>query len=225
MREEVSLFDLSLMFGIDHSPCLKTGDSWAISSTEEKWTQLKPPVQRQGFSSLHSEYFWLRLHPDHDVHRSGGKSIPLNSNSLLPCSESTGRTKLTGWKGFTHLDNGSSIPFGLVLQHLSKFRPGSIRNGLGQLMFFYHSLHIQVFQANHLVFANEPGRQPVKEILTGIFDFFVNPGYYYSSCLVPVTASNPGRRTNFEPGSISFLSFVSMNPNHYQKSTGRLDWT
>jgi hypothetical protein len=43
---------------------------------------------------------------------------------------------LTGWKGFTHLDNGSSIPFGLVLQHLSKFRPGSIRNGLGQLMFF-----------------------------------------------------------------------------------------
>ncbi len=37
---------LELIINLDHSLCLKVGDSWVILSTEGKWTKLNPLAQR-----------------------------------------------------------------------------------------------------------------------------------------------------------------------------------
>jgi hypothetical protein len=95
------------------------------------------------------------------------------------------RAELTGGEGLVHFRDDVSVPPGFILG--DELRPGSIGNGFGKTMIFYHVLHLQILQTDHLVLANQPGGEFVKKIMASILNLLMDPSDFQASFLPTIT--------------------------------------
>lgn len=63
-----------------------------------------------------------------------------------------------------------AVPVSLIGQLANKLKPRTVRNSLRQFAVFYHSLNIQVFDHDQLVFLNQSGRRLVGPVETAVGD-------------------------------------------------------
>lgn len=75
-------------------------------------------------------------------------------NNFVP--EATAVADLRGREPSSDTDDGPSIPFSLVIQHVQEHSPPGIMLGLGKIA-FGDLPYIQVLDCNRLVLANESG--------------------------------------------------------------------
>lgn len=90
----------------------------------------------------------------------------------------------------TDLQQVLSSPFGLVLQLPEELAPRNIRYSLCKAVVLHHPRDVQVFnrQAGDLVFASQPVRQLVQEIIPPVADFLVE-FCHLQNRLLPVLAA------------------------------------
>ena len=88
----------------------------------------------------------------------------------------TTATRLTRRVPAINLGKGASIPGGLVLQLADELAPSQVADMLCQAVIFQHVLHGQTLYANHLVFADDAGREFVLEIAAFVGDLRVQAG-------------------------------------------------
>src|SRR5262245_31704068 len=88
----------------------------------------------------------------------------------------TDRTPLGTGVPAVDRDHGPPIPARLVLQLAQQFPPAHIRNGFGQAVILQHALDGQRLDTDHLVLADESGRELVLEITPPVGDTRVEPG-------------------------------------------------
>jgi hypothetical protein len=72
-------------------------------------------------------------------------------------------------------------------------------------MIFHHVLHLQILQADHLVLANQPGRQLVKKILASILDLLVDPSDFQASFLPTITSVLATRENSLPSSQLLFV--------------------
>lgn len=72
---------------------------------------------------------------------------------------STARTSLAAWIKGWYFDNHSPCPTGFVIKLSEEFSPSSIRNAFCKVVIANHTLYIEVFYTNDLVFFHQCGRQ------------------------------------------------------------------
>ena len=83
---------------------------------------------------------------------------------------STGRTPLRTGIPAIDRDQRAPIPPGLVREHAEQFSPTHIGDGFRQAVIFQHMLDCQRLDTDHLVLADESGRQLVLKITAAIGD-------------------------------------------------------
>ena len=91
---------------------------------------------------------------------------------LIPAS---GTNLTTGVEG-GHSHHGAFIPPRLIFQHSEEVPPASITDLMGQLMVAHHPLDIEVFDCDHLVFANESSAQFLVMVVTPVRNALMDPG-------------------------------------------------
>lgn len=82
-----------------------------------------------------------------------------------------------------HLQQFAAVQFHLVLKLAKKLTPTYIGNRLCKSVIPKHSLDIQVFHGDRLVFTGKPCGQLVQEILTNVCDAFMEAGNTDTSVL------------------------------------------
>ena len=95
-------------------------------------------------------------------------------------------TQLTGGRKPTDVLDILSVPLGLVFQLGCKLIPAHFPDCQGQFTVLHHALDVQVFQANGVKGANDPGAYLVQEVLPLVPDTLMKPGYYHLLLLVAV---------------------------------------
>jgi hypothetical protein len=85
-------------------------------------------------------------------------------------------------------DQASPIPLALVGQHGQQHPPAGIADDARQAAVFHHAGNVQVFDHDHLIFANESGAELVHGVLPAVADESVQAGEF-QACLESVLGS------------------------------------
>jgi len=99
--------------------------------------------------------------------------------------ESADRTQFARWKPAVNADKRPPMPRTLVLQHADQFAPAGIANCSGKTVVRHHAAHVQVFDRDHLVFANQAGRKLLQIVAANIRNLLVDLGHP-ELCLAPI---------------------------------------
>src|SRR5690348_11529481 len=83
---------------------------------------------------------------------------------------------------------GASVPGGLVLQLSEQFSPAYVGDGFRQAVILQHVLDGQRLDTDHLVLADEPGRQLVLKITPSVGNAGVDTSYLAPGFLLVLTA-------------------------------------
>lgn len=89
----------------------------------------------------------------------------------------TVRATLGAGEPLVNFDKLAPIPCGLVLQLSDQFTPTTIANGSRQFVVSYHSLHMQILNRNHLIFAYQLSGQLMQKVLSRILNSSLNPSH------------------------------------------------
>src|SRR5215475_10776227 len=100
---------------------------------------------------------------------------------------STRRTQLRRRKVPVQWKVGSPVPGRLVFQFPEYFPERRIRDVFGKIVILYHPGHVQSFDKDRLVLADDLRREFLKRIPSGVADFGVQFGYFKSG-LLPIIA-------------------------------------
>src|SRR5215510_11622010 len=82
---------------------------------------------------------------------------------------------------------GPAVPFRLVLQFTEYFTKCRINDVLSKIVVLNHPGHVQSFDKDRLVLANDLRREFLKRVPSGVADFGVQFGYFKSG-LLPIIA-------------------------------------
>ena len=98
------------------------------------------------------------------------------------------------------LDQVSPVPFALVRQERKQHSPRRIRDDACEAMILHHPSNVEVFDYNHLVFANEPSRQLLEMVTPPVGNASVQSGKFLSSLVSVVrsfhlSAERPGEQS------------------------------
>ena len=96
----------------------------------------------------------------------------LHLRVLIPASGTNLTAGVEG--GYTH--NSASIPLSLIFQHSKEVAPTSVADIMSQLVVAHHPLDIEVFDCDHLVFANESSAQFLVMVVTPVRNALMDPG-------------------------------------------------
>src|SRR6516225_8611606 len=107
----------------------------------------------------------------------------------------TRRTQLRRRKVPVQWKVGSPVPFRLVFQFTEYFTERRIRNMFGQIVVLNHPGHVQSFDIDRLVLADDPGREFLKRVSSGIADSGVQSGYFKSGLPAIIAALDLARHT------------------------------
>ncbi|QXX76713.1 hypothetical protein MHY1_p00235 (plasmid) [Methylovirgula sp. HY1] len=77
---------------------------------------------------------------------------------------------LRAWEPSPAFDKRLARARGLVFQNVRKHSPSRIACRSGEAVVLHHSLHVQIFDSNHLVFVYDPSRQLVQVVFAGAGD-------------------------------------------------------
>jgi hypothetical protein len=110
----------------------------------------------------------------------------------------TGRTQLRRRKEPIQWNVGSAVPFRLVFQLAEYFTERCVRNMFGQIVVLNHHGHVQSFDIDRLVLANDPGREFLKRVSSGIADSGMQSGYFKSGILAIIAALDLARHTSLK---------------------------
>src|SRR5262249_31710512 len=97
------------------------------------------------------------------------------------------RTQLGRWKVPIQWKIASSIPFRLVLQFTEYFTECRINDVLGKIVILRHPGHVQSFDKDRLVLADDLRREFLNRVSSGVADFGVLPRHPQSG-LLPIVA-------------------------------------
>jgi hypothetical protein len=81
----------------------------------------------------------------------------------------------------------SSVPHGLVFQFADYLPERRIRDMFGKIVILYHPGHVQAFDIDRLVLADDLRREFLKRVSSGIADSGVQPGHSESGSLSIIT--------------------------------------
>jgi len=90
---------------------------------------------------------------------------------------------------------GSAAPFRLVFQFPEYFSERRVCDMFGQIVVLNHPGHVQSFDIDRLVLADDLRREFLKRVSSGIADFGVQPGYFKSGFLTVIAALHLTRET------------------------------
>ena|SRR5215510_7948500 len=93
---------------------------------------------------------------------------------------------------------GSPIPVRLISQFSEYFAERGIRNVFGKIMVLNHSSHVQPFDKDRLVLADDLRRELLKRVSAGVADFGVQPRYLEPGFLAIITAINLARQATLK---------------------------
>src|SRR5262245_28578614 len=93
---------------------------------------------------------------------------------------------------------GSPIPFRLVFQSTEYFSERRVRNMFGQIVVLNHPGHVQSFDIDRLVLADDLRREFLKRVSSGIADFGVQSGYFKSGLLAIIAPLDLARHTSLK---------------------------
>jgi hypothetical protein len=89
----------------------------------------------------------------------------------------TRRTQLRRRKERIQWQICPAVPGCLVFQFTEYFSERRIRNMFGKIVILNHPRHVQSFHKDRLVLADDPRREFLKRVSSGIADFGVQSGY------------------------------------------------
>src|SRR5215475_8137641 len=111
----------------------------------------------------------------------------------------TRRTQLRRRKKPVQWQIGSPIPFGLVSEFAEYFPKRRINDVFGQRVILRHPGHVQSFDKDRLVLADDLRREFLNRVSSGIADSGVESGYFMFSFLAIVTALDLARQAALKP--------------------------
>src|SRR5262245_35899964 len=85
-----------------------------------------------------------------------------------------------------------------VFQFTEYLAERSIRNVFGKIMVLHHSSHVQSFDKDRLVLADDLCRKILKRVSASVADFGVQPRYLESGFLAIITAINLARQATLK---------------------------
>src|SRR5215510_13827941 len=101
---------------------------------------------------------------------------------------------------------GSAVPFRLVFQFAEYFSERRINDVLSKIVVLNHPGHVQSFDNDRLVLADDLCCEFLKRVSSGIADFGVESGYFQSGLLPIIAALDLTRQTTLKPLQSVFLS-------------------
>jgi len=110
----------------------------------------------------------------------------------------TRRTQLRRRKVPIQWKVGSAVPFRLVFQFAEYFSERRVCNMFGQIVVLNHPGHVQSFDIDRLVLADDLGREFLKRVSSGIADSGVQSGYFKSGLLAIIAALDLARHTSLK---------------------------
>src|SRR5262249_1367345 len=111
----------------------------------------------------------------------------------------TRRTQLGRRKKPIQWKIGSAVPFRLVFQFAKYFTKRRIDDVLSKIMVLNHPDHVQSFDKDRLVLADDLCREFLKRVSSGIADFGVESSYFQSGLPTIVTAPGLARQAALKP--------------------------
>src|SRR5262245_211869 len=93
---------------------------------------------------------------------------------------------------------GSPIPFGLIFQFAEYFTKRRVNDVLGQIVVLGHPDHVQPFDKDRLVLADDLCGEFLKRVPSGIADFGVQFGYFKSGFLTIGAALDLARQATLK---------------------------
>src|SRR5215475_1921002 len=111
----------------------------------------------------------------------------------------TRRTQLRRRKKPIQWQIGSAVPFRLVFQFAEYFTERRINDVLGKIVVLNHPGHVQSFNKDRLVLANDLRREFLKRVSSDIADFGVESGHFKSGLPTIVTAPGLARQATLKP--------------------------
>src|SRR5262245_44033243 len=119
----------------------------------------------------------------------------------------TRRTQFRRRKESIQWHIGSSVPLSLVFQFAEYLPERRICNVFGKMVILYHPGHVQSFDIDRLVLADDLRRKFLKRVSSGIADSGVQSGYYESGFLSIITAPDLTRQATLQdPQSLFTLN-------------------
>src|SRR5215467_4708054 len=107
----------------------------------------------------------------------------------------TRRTQLRRWEEPIQWKVGSPVPFGLIFQFAEYFSKRRVNDVFGQIVVLGHPDHVQPFDKDRLVLADDLCGEFLKRVSSGIADSGVQSGYSESGFLLIVAAFDLTRQT------------------------------
>src|SRR5262252_3576204 len=100
----------------------------------------------------------------------------------------TRRTQLGRWKKPIQWKIGSAVPFRFEFQFAEYFTERRVNDVLSKIVVLNHPGHVQSFDKDRLVLADDLRCEFLKRVSSGIADFGVESGYFQSG-LFPIIAA------------------------------------
>ena len=110
----------------------------------------------------------------------------------------TRRTQLRRRKVPVQWKVGSPVPFRLVFQFTEYFAERRVRNMFGQIVVLNHPGHVQSFDIDRLVLADDLGREFLKRVPSSIADSGVQSGYFESGLSAIIAPLDLARHTTLK---------------------------
>src|SRR5262245_1161292 len=117
------------------------------------------------------------------------------------------RTQLRRRKKSIQFQIGSSVPGRLVFQFAEYLTERRVRDVFGKVVILYHPGHVQSFDIDRLVLADDLRREFLKHVFSGIADSGVQSGYSESGFLSVITVLDFTRQATLQdPQSLFALN-------------------
>ena len=179
-------------------PALKDGASSFSGNCETAALANRTPTD---IASTSSNGLSARQHPQPfgaDIHRRIDVAIMARiALGARPCSnierhtfanEAASRTGFRAWIPAVALDERLTGTRRLVFEEVCQRGPSSVAGRLRESVVGHYPLHIQVLDADHLVFVDDPSRQFVQEVFADARDALMRAGDQFASLVAALGA-------------------------------------